>query len=78
MQRDAFVIANYSEETLEGDAHADIQRYVEDYQQPLGRHGWSSTDATATSWPIPGSLGTDLVVSARAGRRSTPRWPATS
>ncbi len=31
LQRDAFMIANYSEETLEGDAHAPIQRYVDDY-----------------------------------------------
>ena len=36
LQRDAFVIANYAEETLEGDAHADLQRYVTDYQHRSG------------------------------------------
>ncbi len=36
LERDAYVIANYSEETLEGDAHADIQRYVDDYSKRTG------------------------------------------
>ncbi len=36
LQRDAFVIANYAEETLEGDDHADLQRYVTDYQHRSG------------------------------------------
>ena len=36
IERDAYVIANYSEETLEGDAHADIARYVADYAARTG------------------------------------------
>jgi signal transduction histidine kinase len=38
LQRDAFVIANYSEETLEGDAHAPIQQHLESYTQQTGAH----------------------------------------
>jgi len=36
LQRDAFVIANYSEETLEGDGDADIQGYVDRYRRSTG------------------------------------------
>jgi signal transduction histidine kinase len=36
LQRDAFIIGNYSEETLEGDAHAPIQSYVESYARRSG------------------------------------------
>ncbi len=36
LERDAYVIANYSEETLEGDAHADIAGYVADYASRTG------------------------------------------
>jgi signal transduction histidine kinase len=56
LQRDAFVIANYSEETLEGDAHADIQRYVEGYQRHSGGRV-VVTDANARIVADSGSLG---------------------
>ncbi len=36
LERDAYVIANYSEETLEGDAHADIPRFVAAYARRTG------------------------------------------
>ena len=36
LQRDAFVIANDSEETLEGDGHADLQAYVDRYRSRTG------------------------------------------
>jgi len=36
LQRDAFVIANDSEETLEHDAHAAVQTYVDDYARRTG------------------------------------------
>jgi len=38
LERDAYEIANYSEETLEGDGHADIQGYVESYADRTGGH----------------------------------------
>jgi signal transduction histidine kinase len=36
IQRDAFVIANYAEETLEGDGHADVQGFVDQYRRRTG------------------------------------------
>ena len=38
LERDAYQIANFSEETLEGDAHADIQGFVESYADRTGGH----------------------------------------
>jgi signal transduction histidine kinase len=36
LERDAYQIANYSEETLEGDAHADIAAFVRSYARRTG------------------------------------------
>jgi signal transduction histidine kinase len=36
LQRDAFAVASLSEETLEGDAHADLQRIATSYQRHIG------------------------------------------
>ena len=59
LQRDAFVIANFAEETLEGDDHAPVQRYVRAYAQRTGARA-VVVDArgrvVADSTPLPGGL----------------------
>jgi signal transduction histidine kinase len=78
LQRDAFSIANYSEETLESDAHARVQQHVEDYHRRTGGQALVVDasqrvigDSTA---PVGGSSGVD----ASAGIRAALQGSATS
>jgi signal transduction histidine kinase len=69
LQRDAFVIANDSEETLERDAHAPIQAYVDDYAR---RTGGRATVMDATGHVVADSGG------AARGASGVARWPEVS
>ena len=75
LERDAYVIANYSEETLEGDAHADIRRYVADYADRTGGPGGGGGRRRASGGRFPGPGGGR--VDRPTGPRWWPPWPGT-
>ena len=77
LERDAYAMADFSEETLEGDAHADIQREVQDYARRTGGRAVvvdAKGRVVADSQPAvaPSSVASrPEMVAALAGRTST-------